>query len=80
MPPAIMNEAVNTINAPITGCGMINNRAAYFGMKATMTRIRRAGKSDVAARCPGGQPDRSESRPRVRRRPMTHTVVSTRKV
>ena len=39
MPPAIMNEAVNTINAPITGCGMINNRAAYFGMKATMTRI-----------------------------------------
>jgi len=39
IPPAIMNEAVNTISAPITGCGIIKNRAGYLGINAKMTRI-----------------------------------------
>jgi hypothetical protein len=34
-----MNEAVKTIDAPITGCGNSRNSAAYLGMKANMTRI-----------------------------------------
>ena len=31
MPPAIMNEAVNTISAPITGCGMYQEQSGIFG-------------------------------------------------
>jgi len=39
MPPAIMNDEVKTIAAPITGCGSSKNSAAYFGMNAKTTRI-----------------------------------------
>ena len=37
--PAIMKDEVKTIDAPITGCGSIKNRAAYLGIKANTTRI-----------------------------------------